>query len=227
MTTNIELICELTEGDAAGFIRFLPKLRKRLTPVPAEVFSAYVDVAGDVISKPYDGPVEEDEQMNAAIELAEDGLRDALVQTSPKTSSILPFEIEDFFEYCKGEGTSVSREIMKQVKGKYNLQGHVKHCYYGAVRFFCEFPKYIYEIAATPSDSLCDFTSIGEQWRDFLRSHADEIDGPRKFYFHTLRIYLPLNLGGTCIGGGGASPTLKRVLPIVARMLREQEKKHG
>jgi hypothetical protein len=227
MSSNIEVICELTEDDATTFLRFLPTLRSRLTAVPVDVFEAYVDVAFDAISKPFDGPVEEDGEMNAAIDLAEETLRRSLVQISPKTSSILPFEIEAFYEYCQSEETSVSREIMEEVKGKNNLQGHVKHCYYGAVRFFCEFPQYVDEIAATSGDSLYDFTSIREHWRDFLRSHADEIDGPRSFSFHTLRLYLPPNLGGTRTGGGGASPTLKRVLPVVARMLQRSGKTEG
>jgi hypothetical protein len=224
MTSNIEVICELTGTEAASFLHDLPVYRNRLTPVPIDVFAAYVDAVKDVVSKPFDGPAEEDKDMNAAIDLAEERLRKALTQTSPKPSSIPLLEIEAFYEYCQGEGTSVSREVMEQVKGKYNLQGHMKHCYYGAVRFFHEFPQYVDEIASTPSDSLYDFAPICEQWRDFLHRHGDEIDDTRDFSFHTLRLYLPPTLGGSRIGGGGASPTLKRVFPVVARMLRAQKR---
>lgn len=34
MTSNIEVVCELTEAEAAGFLRDLPAYRNRLTPVP-------------------------------------------------------------------------------------------------------------------------------------------------------------------------------------------------
>ena len=224
MTSNIEVICELTQTDAKDFLPILSDFRNRLIPVSSKVFADYVDAVSDAISKPFEGPVEEDEQMNAAIDLAEETLRKSLVPTAPQASPIPLLEIEHFIHYCREEKSSTSKEIIARWEGKHHLQGHVKHCYYGAVRFFCEFPKYIDEIAATPGNSLCDFTSIGEQWRDFLRLHAREIDVPRKFYFHTLRIYLPANLGGTCTGGGGGSPTFKRVFPLVARMLQELRK---
>jgi hypothetical protein len=222
MTTNIEIICELTKADATGFQPFLSTFRSRLTPVPAKVFTDYVDVAADAISKPFEGPVEEDEEMNAAIDLAEETLRKSLVRTAPKAPSLLPLEIEKFLEYCHGEKTSVSREIMARMKGKYNLQGHVKHCYYGTMQFLSEHLQFIDSIAATPGGALYDFTdpSVRTAWRDFLHKHAREIDKKRDFSFRTLRVYLPPNLGGICTGGGGGSGTLKRVFPIVSRMLQ-------
>jgi hypothetical protein len=222
MTTNIEIICELTKADAAGFLPFLSNFRSRLTPVPVDVFADYVTVAADAISKPFDGPVEEDGEMNAAIDLAEETLRKSLVKISPEFSCILPLEIEDFFEYCRGEKTGVSREITARIKGKHNLQGHVKHCFYGAIQFLSERPQVLAEIAATPGKSLYDFTnpSVRAAWRDFLHKHAREIDKKRDFSFRTLRVYLPPTLGGICTGGGGGSGTLKRVFPVVARMLQ-------
>jgi len=222
MTTNIETICELTKADAISFLSFLPNFKSRLTPLPVDVFVDYVTVAADAISKPSEGPAEEDGDMNAAIALAEDTLRKSLVQTAPKAPSIPPLEIENFLEYCRGEKTNVSREIVARWEGKYNLQGHVKHCYYGTMQFLSEHSRFIAEIAAIPTNSLYDFTnpSVRAQWRDFLHKHAREIDKKRDFSFRTLRVYLPPNLGGICTGGGGGSGTLKRVFPIVARMLQ-------
>jgi hypothetical protein len=227
MTTNVEIICELTEADTSSFLSFLSTLRHRLTPVPADIFAAYVDAAADVIPKPFEGPIEEDEDMNAAIDLAEETLRNFLVQTAPKIPSVLPLEIEKFFEYCRSEKTNASREIVARIKGKYNLQGHVKHCYYGTIQFLLEHPKLISEIAATPGESLYDFSkpSVRTQWRDFLYKHEKEIDKKLGFSFRTLRVYLPPSLGGICSGGGGGSGTLKRVFPVVARMLQVSGKK--
>ena len=222
MTTNIEIICELTKADATKFKPFLSIFRSRLTPLSAKVFTDYVDVVADAISKPFEGPVEEDEEMNAAIDLAEETLRKSLVRTAPKAPSILPLEIEKFLEYCRDEKTSVSREIMARMKGKYNLQGHVKHCYYGAMQFLSEHMQFVTSIAATPGGALYDFTdpSVRTAWRDFLHKHTREIDKKRDFSFRTLRVYLPPTLGGICSGGGGGSGTLKRVFPVVARMLQ-------
>lgn len=228
MTSNIEVICELTEEDATCFLATLSTFRDRLTPVEAEVFTNYVDVAADAISKPSDGPAEEDEDLNAAIALAEDTLRNSLEQEAPHAPSILPLEIEDFFEYCRREKTDLASEIIDRgLKGKHSLQGHVKHCYYGALQFLSEHQQFVDEIATTPSESFYSFENpdIRTEWIEFLREHADEIDKERKFYFHTLRVYIPENLGGICSGGGGASSTLKRVLPLVARMLQVSGKK--
>jgi hypothetical protein len=223
MTTNIETVCELTNADATNLVSFLPNFKSRLTPVPIDVFIAYVTVAADAISKPSEGPAEEDEDMNAAIALAEDTLRESLVQKAPKALPIIPVEIDEFFKYCRREKTDLASEIIARgLKGKHSLQGHVKHCYYGALRFLSEHTQFVAEIAATPHESLYDFTDqVRTKWRDFLHKHAKEIDKKRDFMFRTLRVYLPPSLGGICTGGGGGSGTLKRVFPVVARMLQE------
>lgn len=229
LTSNLEVICELTEDEAVSFLRTLPKLRHRLTSVPADVFTAYVDVAADAISKPFDGPEETNEEMNAAIDLAEETLRKSLISTAPRASAIPPLEIGHFIDYCREEKSSITKEIVARWEGKHNLQGHVKHCYYGALRFLSEFPELVDEISTTPRKSLYDFTSplVLTNWRDFLRNHAKQIDEKRNFSFRTLRVYTPENLGGICSGGGGGSSTLKRVLPVVARMLQSLRKTNG
>ena len=226
MTTNIETICDLTKADATKFKPIISTFRSRLTPIPAKVFTDYVDVVADAISKPFEGPVEEDEEMNAAIDLAEEALRKSLVRTAHRASFALPLEIEEFFKYCRREKTDLSNEIIDRgLKGKHSLQGHVKHCYYGALRFLSENPQFIPEISATPRESLYDFTDlIRTEWRDFLHRHTKEIDAKRDFSFRTLRVYLPPTLGGICSGGGGGSGTLKRILPVVARMLQKSGK---
>lgn len=230
MTSNIEVICELTENDATSFFSVLSTLRRKLIPVPAEVFAAYVDVAADAISKPFDGLLEEDGEMNAAINLAEETLGNSLKQTTSKLPSRVTLEIENFFDYCREEKSDIAKEIIDRgLKDKHNLQGHVKHCFYGALWFLSEFPQYVAEISKTPVDSLYEFTnqSVQTNWRDFLREHASEIDEEHRFRFRTLRVYLPPSLGGICSGGGGGSGTLKRVLPVVARMIQESGNRDG
>jgi len=221
MTRNIEVICELTEEEADSFSSVLSSVRGRLMPVGAEVFAAYVDAVADAISKPFDGPVEEDEEMNAAIDIAEEALGESLSGTVPEVTRIPLAELQEFIDYCRQENSGVSREVIARHERKQNLQGHVKHCFYGSIRFLSEHKEFVSEIAATPEDSLYDLvnSSVCTYWRDFLREHANEIDKDRGFWFRTLRIYLPLNLGGTLTGGGGASSTLKRIFPLVARML--------
>ncbi len=228
MTSNIETVCELTEDEASSILEVLSVFKSRLAPVEAEVFIAYVDTVSDAICKPSDGLIDEDEEINAAIELAEETLRKALAGASPKAAPVRLFEIKQLVDFCHTENSTVSREVIERHEGKHNLQGHVKHCYYGAVRFFSEYPDVVSEIAATPSDSMFGFTNLVIQanWQDFLRTHASEIDKNRDFSFRTLRVYLPPKLGGICSGGGGGSSTLKRVLPVVARMLQSLKGKN-
>ncbi len=222
MTNNIETICELRNDAASSILDILEVFERRLTPVEADVFVAYVDIAADAISKPSDGLEETNEEMNAAIDLAEEELRKSLAPHAPRTSPISDIEVGDFIDYCREEKSSISQDILARWEGKHNLQGHVKHSYYGALRFLSEFPQFVNEIASTPRDSLYKFDNQAQltTWRDFLRKHAKEIDEKRDFSFRTLRVYTPENLGGICSGGGGGSPTLKRVLPVVARMLQ-------
>jgi len=229
MTSNIETICEMTEDEASSILEILAVFEQRLTPVQAEVFIAYVDTVADAVCTPSDGPEETNEEMNAAIDLAEEELRRSLVPTAPRTSPIPPLEIEHFIDYCREEKSRISKEVVARWEGKHNLQGHVKHYYYGALRFLSEFPQLVDEISTTPRKSSYNFTNrqVLTNWRDFLRKHAKEIDEKRNFSFRTLRVYTPENLGGICSGGGGGSPTLKRVLPIVARMLKATGKKDG
>jgi len=222
MTSNIETICELSEEEAVAFLSFLPTIKNKLTPMAARVFVDYVDVAADAVSKSSDGPAEEDEEMNAAIDLAEEALRQSLTNTAPEARGVPPLDIAQFLDYCRQDNTDISEEVLARHEGKHNLQGHVKHCFYGCVRFLSEHKELVDEIAATPGELLYDFsnTSARSLWRDFLREHANEIDKERGFSFRTLRVYLPDKFGGICTGGGGGSSTLKRIFPVVARMIR-------
>jgi len=224
MTSNVETVCELTEQDSEAFFTVVSDYRCRLTPVDPHVFLDYVSVASDAVSGSPDAPVEEDEDMNAAIDLAEETLRNSLIGRAPAAAAYSQAGIEYFIDYCRRQNTTASREVVERYEGKHSLQGHVKHCFYGCVRFLAEFPQYTSLLAATPRDSLYSFedSPLREHWRDFLQEHAEQIDEEHKFSFRTLRVYLPPNLGGICVGGGGGSGTLKRVLPLVARMLNER-----
>ncbi|MBN2138487.1 MAG: hypothetical protein JW720_11835 [Sedimentisphaerales bacterium] len=228
MNSNIEVVVELTENEAETFSAALSLIREKLTPVRAETFSAYVGVVADAVSKPFDGPAEEDAGMNAAIELAEEELSKALRKTAPRVTDFPLVEIEKFIDFCSEENSVVSCEIIARHKGKHSLQGHVKHCFYGSLRFLSEHRDVVGEIARTPEDSLYDLgkSSVCTEWRDFLRKHANEIDEKRAFRFRTLRVYLPPTYGGICTGGGGGSSTLKRVLPVVARMMKASRKRN-
>ncbi len=229
MTTNIETICELTEEDAKKFVQFLPSIKSQLKPLPTDIFGAYVDASRDVISKPSEGLEEVNDDMITAINLAEEILCRSPAHKPVRASSIPShLEIKYFKDYCHKENSVISNEIIERMEGLDNLQGHVKQCFYGVVRYFAEFPEFINEIAKTPRNLKYDLSNNQEvftKWRNFLRAHENEIDTARGLRFRTLIIILPPSVGGTLAGGGGAIATLKRMFPVVARMLQESGKK--
>jgi hypothetical protein len=162
MTTNIETICELTDDNAKSFLLSLSNFRPRLKQVPVDIFSAYVDIVRDVIiSKPFEGIEDENDEMIAAINLAEETLGKSPAHT-PTHAALIPSHLEmaHFEGYCRKENSDVSNEIIQRIEGLDNLQGHVKHCFYGAVRFFSDHPKFVAEIAATPHCTISQIQSV-------------------------------------------------------------------
>lgn len=231
MTTNIETICELTDENAKNLLLFLDNFRPRLKQVPVDIFSNYVDIVRDVIvSKPFEGLEDENDEMIAAINLAEETLGKSPAYAPTKAGSIPShLEMQNFKKYCLEENSPISSKIIERMEGLENLQGHVKQCFYGAIRFFSEHSGFIDKVATTPCDSFYDFNDqeIFDTWREYLRMHENEVDIERGLRFRTLINILPPSTGGTRTGGGGASSTLKRIFPLVARMLQSRRRSNG
>ena len=107
----------------------------------------------------------------------------------------------------------------------HNLTGHVKQCFFGSVRFFLEHPEFVtptlHELEKLQADKLYQITAPGllTAWSAHLDAHA--LDSTESYSYPTLRGILPPSLGGTRQGGGGGMSTLKRILPLVARWLRD------
>ena len=60
---------------------------------------------------------------------------------------------------------------------------------------------------------------IANAWLEHVDTHATDV-GVR-YNYSILRGILPPSLGGTRLGGGGGSSTLKRMFPLIARFLQE------
>ncbi|MXX84850.1 MAG: hypothetical protein F4Y71_00140 [Acidobacteria bacterium] len=106
-----------------------------------------------------------------------------------------------------------------------NLSGHVKQCFFGAVRFLWEHPEFV----PATSDALDQLRAqdvyemadpaLRQAWTAHLDAHA--LDRGESFSYPTLRGILPPSLGGTRQGGGGGISTFKRLVPLVARRISE------
>jgi hypothetical protein len=105
-----------------------------------------------------------------------------------------------------------------------NLQGHVKQTFFAVMRFLTEHPQYREDLSralgSLGTDDIYQPTAaISDAWNRHVDGHA--LDSGVGWSYSVLRGELPVSLGGSVANGGGASSTLKRMLPLVARYLGE------
>ncbi|MCY4597141.1 MAG: phospholipase D-like domain-containing protein [Bryobacterales bacterium] len=148
-------------------------------------------------------------------------------RSSPPSAVALP-DIDPFISWLDARqelpGAEVVLKRHRNADGQ-NLTGHVKQCFFGSLRFLNQHPHFV----AATSDALKKLSAqdlyqmsepgLQEAWAAHLDVHA--LDRGESYSYSTLRGILPPSLGGTRQGGGGGMSTLKRLLPLVARCLRE------
>ncbi len=147
-------------------------------------------------------------------------------QRSAGTSEIT--EIEEFGEWLRSNrslpGASVLYDRYHNIGGQ-NLTGHFRQSYYAACRFLQEHGDYIgFLVAALESMDANDIYQPSRTLLDDWVRHLDDHATSRTdlWDYAVLRGILPPNLGGTRIGGGGGSSTLKRMFPLAARFIHEK-----
>lgn len=154
---------------------------------------------------------------------------DDLLGYGQKTTE--PQDIPDIYAFDKwlvGNKTLAGAWILHdrcQKISHQNLTGHFRQCYYAAQQFLRGNGKHI-GFLANQLDSMQSsqiYQPEGElldDWILHLDNHATSQSD--QYDYAVLRGILPPNLGGTRLGGGGGSSTLKRMLPLVARFLKEE-----
>lgn len=137
-------------------------------------------------------------------------------------------EIEDFVSWLMSRkslaGASVLLDRRFNWSGQ-NLTGHFRQSYFAVARFLRQYDDHISPLAVRldslgPQDIFQPGGTLVADWTHHLNEHATEY-GPG-YDYAILRGILPPSLGGTRLGGGGGSSTLKRMMPLVARFLVEQ-----
>lgn len=139
-------------------------------------------------------------------------------------------DLKNFIHWLRGNlSLSGAQAIIAQFDNTdgNNRTGHVKQCFFGATRFLSEHPQRREFLSSeldglAPNDifQMYKDPELSAQWIHHLDMHATDVE--TNFSYPTLRTILPPQLGGTRLGGGGASGTIKRVLPLVARYELEQ-----
>ncbi len=103
-----------------------------------------------------------------------------------------------------------------------NLTGHFRQCFFAVVRFLRERPE-LRQLLSQACDQLQPTnlyqlsSEISKAWIEHVDTHAT--DSGAGYSYSVLRGILPPSLGGTRLGGGGGSSTLKRMLPLVGKYI--------
>jgi len=103
-----------------------------------------------------------------------------------------------------------------------NLTGHFRQCFFAVVRFQKERTELQRLLSQAcdqllPTDLYQLSSEISDAWIEHIDTHAT--DSGTGYSYSVLRGILPPSLGGTRLGGGGGSSTLKRMLPLVGKFI--------
>lgn len=224
---NIELVVELSGDEAREAVRALhtacsPHSRE----ISLEHLGGWISRSRDTVFKARGAATEEPEAFSA-VQADLDEMLGFGAASSPPSLVAVP-DIGLFISWLDSRlglpGAQVILERHRNTKG-HNLTGHVKQCFFGSIRFFTEHPEFV----AATSDALEQLApeavyqmsdpGLRTAWAAHLDSHA--LDHGESYSYPTLRGILPPPFGGTRLGGGGGISTLKRLLPLVARCVRE------
>jgi hypothetical protein len=247
-SSNLEIMTFADGVDAEPLLDLLSKWQNYYPSFSVVDFRAMVELTKESVekvgSKIREPDYDTDEDFNAAVELFSQELhkkvrklrrRPAAPQkVVPDSSNNFaglerewPSDIDEFIEFCEKDGSPAAREVVDRYYGKSNLQGHIKHMFYGTLFFFYENPSALEKIPLDLHEKeripWTDEPWI-DDWKKYLAQHTGEFYDNIHFNFHTLVTYLPTTLGGFQQTGGASSGNFKKVTALLAKMLRERLK---
>ena len=225
---NVELVVELRGGSARDAVR---ALQTACAPYSRELslehLRNWIAQSRTTVFAARAATTAEEPEALSTVQADLDRMLGFGSSSSPASTATVA-DIGRFVAWLDAKPTLPGAEIiLKRHRniGHQNLTGHVKQCFFGSVRFFTEYPA----LLVTASNALEDLApddvyqmtdpELRTAWLSHLNAHA--LDYGESYNYPTLRGILPPSLGGTRQGGGGGSSTLKRVLPLVARCVRE------
>lgn len=221
-TRNIELVAELNAQETESLGNIVNDLRSGLTELPVPDFRAYIEACEDTIQKLEDSPVWENDDFQAAVDMADEYLSP---ESALERTALIP-PLGDFIAFIEpmvAEVPQTVRDHHHNESGQ-NRQGHVKQSYYALVRFISDSigSQYIGELLAIPLEKYPQLSpSFVTAWVHFLDDNAKIRDDDLGYAFSTLRNILPERLGGYVTNGGGGIGTFTRMVPLVARFLNK------
>lgn len=232
---NVELAVELAGDAAQAAVR---ALRSACAPyakeVSLEALAAWVECSRSTVLAARAASAKEPEDLSG-VQAQLDRMLGYGVGASNSLSADPINQMQSFMDWLKAHtALSGAGEILIRHENsrRDNLTGHVRQCFAGAFRFLDEAPEFIHllsdALGQVDKDKVFQVPSeVLEKWGRHLDAHA--LDRGDHYSYPTLRGILPPAYGGTRQGGGGGISTFKRILPLVARYLKESGLggKHG
>jgi hypothetical protein len=229
--SNLELAVRFRAEEAAVTIATLESIcAPDLRPITLEQLGSWVDSSESTIAEARSVTVQEPEIL-APVQAHLDEILNFGGAESPNIVEPELSDMSDFAAWLANNTILPGAEALwrqhTNLDGN-NRGGHFKQCFFASIRFFSEHPelldptsKVLDELSQGEIYQLDTPPTIGDSWREHVNAHAT--DSSSDYSYSTLRNILPPPLGGTVSGGGGGSGTIKRMLPLVARFVLENE----
>lgn len=166
-SSNLEVMTYTDGDDAQPILDLLSDWQRQYPSVSVDDFCDTVEITKESVesvgAKARQPDYDTDEDFNAAVDLFSQELHKKvrklrhpvtaarkvvpdMQNNFPGLESSWQISIEEFIDFCQNDGSSSAIEIVQRYHGKANLQGHIKHMFYGGLFFFYENPSALEKI---------------------------------------------------------------------------------
>lgn len=222
---NFEVMVRLLDTDAEQAWNIIDqKLRSESRSLAINQLRSWVDSYSNTIKnvRRTKESSEADELENAQKEL------DIILGYGHKAKEIIEpqnSDLTDFVTWLRANSDLSGADVLlarHDNSDNQNLTGHFRQCFFAVVRFLRERTELQGLLSEAcdqllPTDLYQLSSEISNSWIEHVDTHAT--DSGTGYSYSVLRGILPPSLGGTRLGGGGGSSTLKRMLPLVGKFI--------
>lgn len=183
--------------------RALAEYRNALRPLSRAVLADYVERYGDVVKR--------------RRRTAERSLEDTLPSDVARPARTGTYE--RFLKWLEKRDGAAS-EVLARALGKGNLSGHIRMNFFGIRQFLLAHPAFGRGLRKADPETyrLVDDVHLQDDLKNFVLHEATDEGG---LVVSTWRTYLPQHSGGKPKSGGGTQGNLNRMLPLMARYLKD------
>ena len=203
---NQEVARVVTDEEIGQLRAIANEIRPRLTPVSQKQFAEFVSTC-----------VSKMDSREALLDL----IRSEIPDIDLGTHSLTPYQA--LLEYLATDQNAIGKELLRIARNfdGNNNTGKVKQAFFGVQRFLQEYPHHRPFVSDLPNNKWFDVadSDLAQDWIQFLQDYSTEVNDAFGYSIPTLRRYLTPSSGGTLTGGGGGVNELKRIWPIIGKVL--------